>query len=204
MLLAMPPGRQSHIPEAKEDRDQGSERYEQIATAIASVAYDADEQPLFPGKRGREATAAMLLAVSYIESGWRRDIDTGEGRTRLARLYGTNDRGNSWCMMQIHLGKRGDDSARVTARGWTGRELLEDREKCFRVGLDMLRLHMNQCRRLPQSEWLRSYVSGSCRHAGEESRVRMSTYNKWLRRAPKVPDELVMFSDQLLPLADGG
>lgn len=204
MLLAMPPGRYSHIPEAKETREDGLDRYQQIATAIASVAYDVDEYPLFPGERGRESTAAMLLAVSYIESGWRRDIDLGEGRARLARQYGTNDRGSSWCMMQIHLGKRGEDSARVTARGWHGRELLEDREKCFRAGLDMLRLHINQCRRYPQEAWLRSYVSGSCRKAAYESQVRMATYQRWWRRSPAVPDSLVLFSDQLMPLADGG
>src|SRR5262245_32288767 len=94
MLSAVPPGKSRHSSEARESAEAGRTRYAQIARAIAEVTSDPKEEPLFDGPRGREKTAALLLAISYYESHWRRDVDLGIG----PHAHGG---GRYHCMMQI-------------------------------------------------------------------------------------------------------
>jgi hypothetical protein len=161
------PGMHSYVPEAQETRTAALERYQQIAESIATVSR---QDPLFPGDQGPARTAALLVSVAYHESGFRRDIDLGLGRERNGRT-GENDYGRSWCMVQMHLGKRlirtpegqfVEDSGQTTAEGWTGRDLIADRIKCFTAGRNAIRRSLSACRSLPRSKRLAAYASGSC------------------------------------------
>lgn len=197
LTAAAPPGRPQYEPAAKESIVQTETRYQEIAEAIAQVAYDPQERPIL----SRTFTAALLAALAYHESGFRRDVDLGIGRQRLARS-GWNDFGRSWCMMQLHLGavpldlERSQaltrlkgwavthDSHDKTLEGWTGLELLDDRIKCFTAGLHVVKRSVNSCQGLPRQEWLRSYASGNCNDGSSASVMRMRTATRWAMKAP--------------------
>lgn len=178
MATLSPPGRKHYEPEAEETIEQANVRYAEIAQAAYDVSYDPEEKPLMGS---REYTLAMLLAVSWHESGWRKDVDTGLGRARLSRK-GWNDRGKSWCLCQVMLGKKGDDSAALTAEGWSGKELLADRRKCFRAGLHIIQ--KTGCARGPG--FLNAYASGSCDKGLELSRPRMHTAQRIFEKIKSV------------------
>lgn len=181
IVLLSPPGRQSFVPEAQETATQAQERYEQIAASLVDVAYAPTTKPLFSGPRGRLRTLALVASIAYHESGFRRDVDLGLGRARLGKS-GWNDHGRSWCMMQVHLGKRTlglpdgttvETSAAMTQQGWSGLELLQDREKCFTAGLEVIRLSLGSCAKLPEVDRLSAYASGTCDRGASYSRTRM-------------------------------
>lgn len=134
-------------PEARETAAERLERYHGIADAIAIVVTE-DVEPSY-----QRRAAALLLGVSWFESGWRRDVDLGIGK----RAKGG---GKDVCLMQI----RSSDP-----------RLTEDREHCFRTGLRMVRRSMNACRQLPLADRLAVYAAGRCTsEAGRRaSRVRM-------------------------------
>lgn len=116
-------------------------RYGLIARDAAEVAFDPDEPPLFQGKDARARTAAFVLSVAAAESGFAEDVEDGRRR---------GDGDQSWCLMQINLGRRrfvprNDTYAYGLRVGWTGEDLLEDRSKCFRAGLRILRVSMRAC-----------------------------------------------------------
>jgi hypothetical protein len=168
MVALSPPGRQSFIPEAQETREIALDRYNSIAQLITEIAYDKSEEPI----GSRKFTASLLFSITYHESaGWRRDVDLGLGRARLAKK-GWNDAGRSWCLGQLNLGSG------VTQEGWTGTELVTDREKCLRATLHAARRSFLSCSRLPMDQRLSVYASGNCdSEAGQiasERRVRFA------------------------------
>lgn len=194
MVSVSPVGRAQYAKEAKESREETTERYESIAKDLAEVVYDPAEKPLFSGPNGRAKTALVLLAISNYESGgYRRDVDFNKGK--LAR----GDGGKSWCMMQILLGtpnSEGKTRRRVIVtpgggyewttdptKGWGGEDLIEDRKKCFRTGLSMARVSFNACGGSQASlkDRLKLYASGNCSTEGENaSRIRMGLAKHWM------------------------
>jgi hypothetical protein len=201
MLSWNPPGR-SLIRDAKESGDDGKRRYEEISDAIISVVYDPKEPPIFSGKYGRARTLALVLSVAYFESGFRKDVDLGVGS--LAR----GDNGQSWCMMQIMLGRPGasgntktrislkDNSYKLTSNpneGWGGNELVSDREKCFRIGINLIRKSFRSCPQLPIEDRLSVYGAGQCILNMQPSRVRVKKAQDWLKTdVPPLTDKEVM------------
>ncbi len=78
LILLAPPERiaaQPHYPGWAETEAQLTARYQSIASDIATVV--ETETPIARGPHGREQTAAMLVAVSWLESGWAPDVDSG-------------------------------------------------------------------------------------------------------------------------------
>lgn len=150
--------------------DASEEAYDARMKSIAEDAVDVvkNSQPL-PGM-SKLATLRVLLSVSYFESGFSRDVDYGTGK------YGRGDHGQSWCLMQIHVGKGtvGQLSNKVPEemQSWKGKDLVEDRKKCFRVGLEMLRHSMGMCSYLPASSRLSAYAIGTCSEKDEKGRAR--------------------------------
>lgn len=136
--------------------DASREVYE---ARIRSIAEDAaavvrDVAPL-PGL-SRSGTLRLMLSVAYFESGFQKDVDYGTGK------YGRGDFGRSWCLMQIQVGKGTVGQLVRTMpddmRDWTGPDLVSDRKKCFRAGLEMLRRSMAGC---PKAR-LSIYATGKC------------------------------------------
>lgn len=147
---------------ARETAIETLERFESIATDMATVVMDPDEEPVFSGSQARIKTGALLLGIAYYEGGgFSRAVDFGNER---------GDNGRSWCLMQINLGKRQvqnpnkpgtywEDSARRTDEGWTGRELVTDRVKCFRAALHFVKRTWG-CGHF--TDHLTTYASGQC------------------------------------------
>lgn len=202
-----PPGI-TYVKDAKETAEEGKSRYEDIANSIISVTYDPSEKPIFQGKIGRAMTTALLASIAFHESAFRKDVDSGTGS--LAR----GDSGRSWCMAQIQLGlpdlKTGNTRLRVALSGeglrfitnpvdsdyessWGGKDLVQDRTKCFRIALRLARMSFASCKSLPVQDRLSMYTSGRCEAGADASRRRVGQAMRWLwKSAPPLSDEKVL------------
>lgn len=191
MIAAAPPGRKTYVPEAEETKIEAEQRYRDIAVDIAEVLYGPDrEKSLFGGRYAQARTVSVVLSLMLHESGFRRDVDYGEGK--LAR----GDQGRSWCLMQLNVGKgkttpwnevknrraRPADPESEIHTGWTGEELVTDRTRCIRAGMRVIRSSFLSCRRLGRLEWLRVYASGSTEKGSSHSRQRMGVAIRWFDR----------------------
>ncbi len=157
-------------------RDVDRTRYEAIANDLVSVVYDEQEQPAFTGDAGRAKTALLMASIASFESGYRADVD--DGRT-------TGDHGRSYCLMQVQVvGK--------TSEGWTGRDLVTDRTKCFRAALKRIRISFDWCKDHALEDRLAGYTSGLCRDGEHLSRDRVWRAKAYWARLPFMPpDDLV-------------
>jgi hypothetical protein len=205
MTAMSPPHRQHWEPAAQESHAQADARYREIAETIVDGVFDESVMPVFKGERARQNTAMLVVVWWNGESGFRRDVDLGIGRRRLAKV-GWNDYGRSWCMGQINLGRKAmpdpnkpgswiEESAAITPEGWSGRDLIEDRRKCLLSTLRVMRQSVSTCRKLPSSERLTMYAAGHCESEKGRaiSRARMRTFWRWLKRGrPKYLDSEVM------------
>ena len=124
------------------------------ATAAAAVRVVEAAAPL-PGLT-TEATVRLVLATAIVESaGLLPDVDTGKLR---------GDHGRSVCLMQINVGTGRVASADPEVATWRAADLLADRAKCFRAGLEAARWSMRACGAagLRGADTLAAYVSGRC------------------------------------------
>jgi len=173
MLASLPPGRSLRPAEARESAEQGRARYAAIARALAEVSLDPKEQPLFAGPDARARTAALMLAISYYESHWRRDVDLGLSE-RPSRYF---------CLMQIGVGP-----GKTTREGWTGKQLVESRRRCFRAGLHLLQRGRRVCAgQRDQRAFLNHYATGYCDRGRKAVALRWQLYERWLTRHPLKP-----------------
>jgi hypothetical protein len=172
MVSNVPPGRSNFPDEARESADQGRARYTEIAEALAEVSLDPAEKPVFDGKKGRERTAALMLAIAYHESGLRRDVDLGLGRHHGGGRY--------FCLMQVAVEKRKGK----TPEGWTGADLVASRQRCFRSALHILQRARAGCRKQGSDAWLRLYTSGHCDRGRLPAEKRLTTWRSWLGAHP--------------------
>jgi len=164
MLVLAPPGRETFImlKEAGESKAQAMERYEQIANELGRVVIE--ETPL---NGSRAFTAALLVSLTFHESaGWRRDVDLGIARLKLART-GWQDHGRSWCLGQWNGGLKvaadgQPQSVLTTPEGWTGPDLVADRHKCLITTLNAAKRSFASCATLPLDKKLSVYAAGIC------------------------------------------
>lgn len=182
MIAAAPlsrfsPGRVNQS--AVESAEDATARYGDLAEAVARVAYDPDEPPLFAGPHGRAKTALLLLSVAYHESGFRRDVGTGELR---------GDHGRSCSYFQFNIGTG------TNLAGHTCDDLLASHEVAARDALKLVRVAMRTCIRLSVPNRLSMYVSGRC-VPHRQAKARYTTAMRWFSIA-SVPghDEMVMRS----------
>lgn len=205
-------GRKQYILEATESIEEAAARYNSIAFDAMSVAYDPQEKPLFSGGRGRSRTVMVILAVSTFESSFRRDVDLGIGK------LSKGDGGKSWCLNQIQLGKadaNGNTPNRIVVtigggyrfttkqdEGWSGTDLVEDRQKCFHAALAVIRSSFAATSGLPLEDRLKVYASGRLDRGEEASRRRMGLAMRWMStKMPHFSDSEVLewFADQDKP-----
>lgn len=130
-------------------------RYRRVAVDMATVVKDS--KPLFSNDDNRTATASMLLSIAQFESGgFAKRVDEG---SKLG------DHGKSFCLMQINTGPFPIAWGPDTIRGWTGPDLINDRQKCFKAGLEALRISMGHCGKKDKgqapSSRLNLYVKGN-------------------------------------------
>ena len=138
------------------------ERFAAISRDLSEVVQS--EAPIFPGPQGRARTAALLLGIAAYESAFLLEVDRGIDREERAKR-GQEDHGRSWCLLQINLGQGRVLVGSDEMRSWRGQDLVADRKKCFRVGLEMARRSVASCARVfgDQRLWLNQYASGECK-----------------------------------------
>jgi hypothetical protein len=122
-------------------------RYEAIAEDISAVAMDENEPPLFKGPAAREATAVLLSAVAWHESGFRKDVDICKG------VRSKGDQGMSVGLLQVMKGRNYEGHSQL--------EICQDRQLGIRLGLHVLRRAKETCHGGPRL-WLQSYAAGWC------------------------------------------
>lgn len=206
MVQNAPPGRKSYYEEDEETKEEAEARYHSIAKDIVEVAFDPGIQPAFGGPNGRARTASLIAAIMFHESSFRRRVDYALGK------YGRGDHGRSWCMMQLNIGEgrtvkwnwkhqrlvRWNDAQDEVFEGYTGPELIQDRKRCIREGLRVIRSSFKVCSKLPLLERLSAYASGNCRDGLEKSRTRMGTAVKFFQ---STRDQRRLFTDAGVQLA---
>lgn len=90
--------------------------------------------------------------------GFNRNVDMGTRR---------GDSGRSWCIMQIHVVNN------ITQQGWTGPDLIKERTRCIRAGIDVMNWSQKVCKNSPENLQLAAYASGRCDWA------HTLTLNRW-------------------------
>ena len=159
-------------------RDADRARYDSMAKDIVAVAFDETEEPVFAGDLGRAKTALLTASIASFESGYRADVDDG-------RI--TGDHGSSFCIMQVRV-----VGASKTGEGWTGADLIKDRQKCLRAALHRIRISFNWCKDHSVDDRLAGYTVGTCRDNEHLSRDRVQRAKAFFGRAPFTPpDDLV-------------
>ncbi len=185
-----PPGR-TFFPDAKETKEEALKRYKEIANDLITVVFDPNEPSIFGGSIGRHRTLALMMGVLKAESSFRKDIDLGLG------ALGKGDGGQSWCLVQIKLGKEvnGKTPSRINldnksfaitknAKDYGGEDLVKDRKICLRAGLRMVRSAWNSCGKNKMEERLSVYVSGNCQGGKDSSRNRVRPAFQWISAYP--------------------
>ena len=69
-------------------------------------------------------------------------------------------------------------------RGYSGQDLVANRELCFTAGLRIVWTSFNACKSLPMAERLSAYASGNCKDGKEASRRRMGAAVRWMTSSP--------------------
>jgi hypothetical protein len=169
MMATVPPQDVKRPKEGRETAAQGAARYAGIANAMARVVLDADEKPLFAGRDARLNTALLLLTISLHESHWRRDVDLGLGRQAKRRYK---------CLMQIAVPKK------KTPEGWTARDLVTNRDLCFRRGLHILQRGQHHCKDTGARAFLNHYASGYCDRGRKAVAKRWRSFDELRRKYP--------------------
>lgn len=168
------------FPGYEETIQQRGERYEAIASAVVSVAFDPHRLPVYKGPNGRARTAALLLAVAYHESGFSKDVDEGPCYRGPDGKSARCDGGHAACMMQIHPGP-----GAVTSEGWTEADLFGDRRKCFASGMESLRKAAQTCAKYGQEYTFSSYAAGTCDRRGlKGSKELLALQDRFYKRLP--------------------
>lgn len=139
----------------RESADAMRTRFGEIARDAALVV---DRDDPIVGLTKAE-TSALILAVSWHESGWRVDVDRGE----------TRGGGRDVCLMQL--------------RGVTA-DAVHDRTVCFREGLKRLKGSWKLCADGPPAWRLSAYASGRCSAGHVESAAMLELWRRWLSAHP--------------------
>jgi hypothetical protein len=182
--------------QAQETEIEATARYESIAQDVADVAFDENESPLFEGDNGRIKTAAVMIGIDNLESHYRKDVDVGSLR---------GDNNGSWCLAQINLnGGRirlnPDGSFNYlygnSVDGFSGRDLVQDRKKCFRAQLAILRASF-KCNVPNENQKLNMYASGFCDRGAYASAERMNLARSfWNQTTLKDADVFAYLKEQ--------
>jgi hypothetical protein len=173
----------TYITESRETESEALARYNSIAEDLVEVMYDPQTQPLFKEFNGRARSITVLLGIMKHESNFKKDVDKNIGPKARG------DKGASWCMMQIKIGKgrtqqwnfvqnrkpRWGDPVNELEEGLYGFELIKDRKLCISEGYKIVSNSFQPGLKLKDK--LRIYASGSEKKGGKASRERMDMAN---------------------------
>lgn len=136
-------------PEALETAGERRERYQQIAEDVAAVSMETSA-----GARQQATTAAYLVAVAWLESGFAKDVDVGPCAAARVRR-GFCDGGRAKTLWQLQA-----------VEGWP------ERREAARTAVRMMRRSFRACSALPVTERLTAYAAGICNSRSGKVRSR--------------------------------
>lgn len=148
-------------------------RYTSIGTDLETALRRVE--PLFPNDENRHKTASLVLAIAFFESGFIKSVDAGNRR---------GDNGGSYCLMQIHTGNGRVGYGPEEMRAWTGKDLAEDRTKCFAAGVEALRISIRACGVGADGRALNVYAAGKCEQSSKAAKDRWSFATRILNKFP--------------------
>ena len=177
LILSVAPVGRITYKHSVETREETETRYRAIADDLVNIVYDPEMTPLFSGPYGRTKTLLLLVSIFNHESDFRKDVDLGVGPKARG------DAQQSWCLGQVNLGeidKHGQQKQRIYVaenghfawakkddpRGWSGPDLVQDRTKCIRAVISMVRTSLSACSRHLPDHRLSLYASGECGNYG--------------------------------------
>lgn len=140
-----------------EHRGRTEKRYVEIATAIARVALDPDEKPVFDGDRIK--TALLLASIASYEGIYRHDI------TRCEK----SGRGNAWGLYQFEGPKE---------------KVCGSLEQATRHALHMVWSSWFVCYDHDEADKLSFYTDGKCIKNWQRSRSRVERALRWWEKYP--------------------
>lgn len=140
-----------------EDMIQREIRLWDISQDISIISLDEKPDNAWP------VAVKISTWASSESNGFSRNVDLGLQR---------GDSGRSWCIMQIHIING------VTPQGWNGNELILDRTKCIKAGIDVMNWSEKVCKNNPMELQLAAYASGRCdwAHTLTKNRWNMMKY----------------------------
>jgi hypothetical protein len=229
MLTWVKPGK-SFYPMAVETFEEGKIRYESIANSVLfTVAKEKPIFPgktgrirtaalmlsiamfesgfrrdvdLNLGKSGR-GDGGKSWCMMQVQLG--NEVYIGEDGKMVKGLYPSKDE-QPWgahVSTPMHVVLKADGGLEFTddqSRGFSGQDLIRDREICFTVGLHIIRSSFASCRALPLMERLSLYASGNCEDGKDASKNRVGAAIAWVNsKPPPINDEkLVTFINKVL------
>lgn len=165
MTFLAPPEKLAAAPQFpgwEETAEEKHARYESIATDLWEVVYAPENKPAFySGKRQRGETAAVMLAVAFMESGFAKDVDKGPCY-REGKWFLRCDGGLSAGLMQLRLGADVTNMSSHGTEGYVQQDVFADRHLQFFIGLHMIRKSFKACAKYPADWGLNVYASGKC------------------------------------------
>jgi len=120
---------------------------DRLKTIVAETYSTAASMPLFTGEAGSEATALLLYAVMYHESGLRPHIEHCD----CTKGDGTCDNGHAFGLPQLHA---------EWLQGHGHDEVCSDRPLQVRLARDLLFKTRAMCKGSPE-RWVAAYHSGN-------------------------------------------
>lgn len=168
MVALSPPDKGAAVPtypEATETAEDRTFRYTEISrdivTAVGGLPTSA-----------QKGAAQMLVAISFHESGWAKDVDLGPCAPRRLKIGGC-DHGRAVSIFQV----QGHDLEK------------ESREEAARVALRLAFRSMSACRTLPAEERLAVYAGGNC--TSKMGRFRSREIWSVVKRVRAMPSKVI-------------
>lgn len=172
MLHVSPPDRWKSYPGYEETKEERHARYESIAADIEAVVSKGD------GIHGKpEQDAAVLVAVTYLESGFAKDVDVGPCYRPTADNQRC-DSGRAACIAQIRIRDGVTSEHTHGIGGLTQTDLFKDRKKCLAISRFMLRRSFRACAKEGPDARMDVYASGRCGYGREEGKKRLKLAEK--------------------------
>ncbi|NUP04506.1 MAG: hypothetical protein HOW73_00405 [Polyangiaceae bacterium] len=177
MLHLSPQERWKSLPGHEETVGERRARYESIAADIATTVGEGDGID-----RNRHQDAALLVAVTFLESGFQKDVDVGPCYRPSADSKRC-DSGRAACLAQIRIRDGRTSEHTHGIGGLTQEDLFKDRKKCLAIAKHMLRRSFRACAKDGPDARMDVYASGRCGVGREEGKKRLKLAEKLMSLA---------------------
>jgi len=174
MLHLSPADRWTASPGHDESREARLARYTSIAADIDATLEKGDRI-----QRTAQQDAALLVAVTFMESGFAKDVDVGPCYRPSADSKRC-DSGLAACIAQIRVGPGLTSLHTHGIAGLSQDDLFRQRKKCLQIARFMLRRSFRACTKDGPDARMDVYASGKCGSGRDEGKKRLRLAEKLL------------------------